>query len=76
MDQFMVDVTQIPDVVPGDPVVLMGTDGGETISAEQIAAAAGSFNYEQVCDLSRRVTRVYVKDGKPTDAVDYLLGNQ
>lgn len=74
MDQFMVDVTDIPGVVPGDPVVLMGTDGDERISAETIAATAGSFNYEQVCDLSRRVARVYVKDGKLTDAVDYLLG--
>lgn len=73
MDQFVVDVTDIPGVVSGDPVVLLGTDGDERISAETIAAAANSFNYEQVCDLSRRVARVYVKDGKLTDAVDYLL---
>ena len=76
MDQFMVDVTDIPGVQPGDPVVLMGADGDECISAETIAAAAGSFNYEQVCDLSRRVARVYVKDGKLTAAVNYLLGSQ
>ena len=73
MDQFMVDVTHIPDVAAGEPVVLMGTSGDLTISAELIGAAAGSFNYEQVCDVSRRVTRVYVRDGKVVDRVNYLL---
>ena len=72
MDQFMVDVTGIPDVVPGDPVVLMGTDGDETISAEQIAAAAGSFNYEQVCAIGRRCPRHYYRGGKRIQRVDYL----
>lgn len=61
MDQLMVDVTDIPGVQMGDPVVLMGTDGELTISAEQIAAAADSFNYEQVCSISKRVPRVYCK---------------
>jgi len=55
----MVDVTDIPGVQMGDPVVLMGTDGDLTISAEEIAAASDSFNYEQVCSLSKRVPRVY-----------------
>lgn len=73
MDQFMVDVTDIPGVQVGDPVVLMGTDGQLTISAEDISAAAGSFNYEQVCDISRRVTRVYLRDGKEVGRVNYLL---
>ncbi len=59
MDQFMVDVTDIPGVQMDDPVVLMGTDGELTISAEEIAAAADSFNYEQVCSVSGRVSRVY-----------------
>ena len=72
MDQFMVDVTGIPDVCPGDEVVLMGVSGTESISAEALGAAAQSFNYEQVCDISRRVTRVYYKDGVPVQAVDYL----
>ena len=57
----------------GDRVVLMGTDGSETISAETIAAAAHSFNYEQVCDISRRVTRVYYRGGKQIGSVNYLL---
>jgi len=73
MDQFMVDVTDIPGVQSGDRVTLMGKDGEEEISAETIAAAAGSFNYEQVCDLSRRVERVYVQDGKETLRKNYLV---
>ena len=72
MDQFMVDVTDIPEAQVGDGVVLMGTDGNERISAEDIGAAAGSFNYEQVCDLSRRVTRVYIRGGEEVATVDYL----
>lgn len=73
MDQFMVDVTHIPGVVPGDRVVLMGTDGDETISAETLAAAAESFSYEQICDLGRRVTRVYLRHGVETERRNYLL---
>ena len=73
MDQFMVDVTDIPDVQMGDPVVLMGTSGDEIISAETIGAAAQSFNYEQVCDVGRRVTRVYIRGGEEVQSVNYLL---
>ena len=72
MDQFMVDVTGIPEAAMGDEVVLMGRSGDEHISAETIAEAANSFNYEQVCDLSRRVTRVYLRNGEQVGAVDYL----
>lgn len=72
MDQFMVDVTEIPGVHPGDRVVLMGTDGDETISAEMLAEAAQSFHYEQVCDISRRVTRVYYRHGKKVRTRNYL----
>ena len=76
MDQFMVDVTDIPGVKPGDPVVLMGTDGKEHISAEALAAAAGSFNYEQVCDVARRVSRVYLRGGKEVFRKNYLYNNE
>ena len=73
MDQFMVDVTDIPDVQPGDEVVLMGTSGAETISVGRLSQAAQSFPYEQVCDISRRVTRVYIQDGKEVSRINYLL---
>ena len=73
MDQMLVDVTDIPDVCIGDEVVLMGASGSRRISAECIAAAADSFPYEQVCDLSHRVSRVYYLGGEKVDAVNYLL---
>ncbi len=69
MDQMMVDVTDIPDVNPGDTVVLMGGQ----ISAEEIAAAADSFNYEFICGMSRRTPRLYYQGGKLVQKVNYLL---
>jgi len=72
MDQMMVDVTDIPGVQPGDRVTLVGTDGEESISMEQIAAAADSFNYEFVCGISRRVPRIYVSGGQTIHSVHYL----
>ncbi len=73
MDQLMVDVTAIPGVSPEDPVTLVGTDGGETITVEQIAEAADSFNYEFICGISRRVPRMYTQGGQIVHAVRYLL---
>lgn len=59
MDQMMVDVTDIPDVQVEDVVTLVGTDGDETITIEEIANPAARFAYEMLCDISSRVTRVY-----------------
>lgn len=73
MDQMMVDVTAIPDVRPGDKVTLIGRDGNETITMEQIAERADSFNYEFVCGISRRVPRIYTSGGKTVHSVHYLL---
>ena len=73
MDQLMVDVTDISGVEVDDPVVLIGTDGEETITMEQIANEAGSFNYEFPCGIGRRVPRVYKRGGKVVAEVQYLL---
>ena len=64
MDQFMVDVTHIPDVKEGDEVTLIGKDGEEVLSAELLGELSGRFNYELVCDLGRRIPRVYVRNDK------------
>lgn len=61
MDQFMVDVTQIPEAREDDIVTLVGCDGKERITAEMIGALSGRFNYEFVCDLGKRVPRVYIE---------------
>ena len=76
MDQLMADVTDIPGVAQGDTVTLIGRDGAEAITVEQIAAAADSFNYEFVCGISRRVPRIYLHSGKTVRCVHYLLDNQ
>ena len=73
MDQMMVDVTDIPGVQYGDTVTLIGRDGEEAIPMEQIAEAAGSFNYEFACGISRRVPRYYVQDDKTIHTVHYLF---
>ena len=73
MDQLMVDVTDIPGVSLDDTVTLVGRDGDEIITMEQIAAAADSFNYEFVCGISRRVPRIYCQGGKEVRSVHYLL---
>ena len=73
MDQLMVDVTDIPGVEVDAPVVLVGSQGKETITVEQIAAVADSFNYEFVCGISRRVPRLYCQDGRTVHEVHYLL---
>lgn len=73
MDQMMVDVTHIPDVAIGNKVILVGQQESQRITAEEIAEAAGSFNYEFLCGISRRVPRYYVKDGKTVQTIHYLL---
>lgn len=64
MDQFMVDVTRIPEAEEGDRVVLLGADGGERISAEQLGEMSGRFHYELVCDIGKRIPRLYRKAGE------------
>ena len=73
MDQFMVDVTDIEGVCFGDTVTLIGKDGNESISVEDLGALSGRFNYEFVCDLGKRIPRVYVRDGKISEQVDYFI---
>lgn len=72
MDQFMVDVTDIPDVLIGDNVTLVGRDGDDFISCEEIGEISGRFNYEFLCCITRRVPRVYIRNGKTVKIVDYL----
>lgn len=57
MDQCMVDITDIPQVNPGDPVVMMGEKG---ICANNLADIVGTISYEILCGIGKRVPRVYV----------------
>ena len=71
MDQFMVDVTDIDNVCVGDRVTLFGKDGDSCITIEEISAMAHSFNYEFVCDIGKRIPRVYYRHGKVIETKDY-----
>jgi alanine racemase len=58
MDQTMIDITAIPEVRQGDEVVLIGQQGGERITAEDVAERLGTINYEVVSEILARVPRV------------------
>jgi alanine racemase len=63
MDQFMVDVTDIKEpILVGDNVTLIGNDGDESITMEELGDISGRFNYELACDLGKRVPRIYKTD--------------
>jgi alanine racemase len=70
MDQFMVDVTEVPDVKFGDRVTLVGRDGDEMLPVEVLSDLSGRFNYEFVCDLGKRIPREYIRHGEVVEQVD------
>lgn len=74
MDQIMIDVSHIPDVAVGDEVVLFGCQKDRCIPVEEPAELSSSFNYEFVCDINRRVPRIFYKDGRRVGTVNYLEG--
>lgn len=73
MDQLMADVTDIPEEIKiGDRVTLIGQDGEETITAEELGNLSGRFNYELMCDLGNRIPRIYYQNGKIKEIRDYF----
>lgn len=72
MDQFMVDLTDVPEAKKLTPVTLIGRDGSECITVEEAAALAGTFNYEFVCDIAKRVPRVFFRGEKKVGVKDYI----
>ncbi len=73
MDQIMVDVTDIPEAKLRDEVILIGSSEDACITVEEVAEPAASFNYELVCNIARRVPRVYYEEGKENICVNYLV---
>ena len=73
IDQFMVDICrQFPEAMEGDKVTLLGADGQERITAEELGELSGRFNYEFVCTLGKRIPRVYRRNGEITEVKDYF----
>jgi alanine racemase len=65
MDLTMVDVTDLPGVQVGDEVVLFGDQGDAALSIEEVAEGSATIPYEIMCTIGKRVTRIYVRDGRP-----------
>ena len=72
MDQFMIDVTDIPDAAEGDIVTLIGREGEERITIEELGELSGRFHYELACCIGKRIPRVYLKSGKIRGTKDYF----
>jgi len=72
MDVTMVDVTEVGGVSVGDEVVLLGSQGGDAITAEEIAEKIGTISYEFLCMIGKRVPRVSMRGGKPSEAEVYV----
>lgn len=60
MDQLMIDVSDVPEARSGDIVTLIGRDGDDIITADDLAAVYGTIGYEVVCGISKRVPRIYI----------------
>ncbi len=75
MDLTMVDVTDLPEVKLGDEVVLIGSSDGERVTADEVAAQAGTISYEITTSIGPRVPRVFLSNGRAVK-VRSLLGNE
>jgi alanine racemase len=64
MDMCMVDLSDIPDVAVDDEVVIIGRQGEEEISADEVAELCGTISYEILCGISARVSRLYLRQGR------------
>jgi alanine racemase len=62
MDHVMLDVTEVTSAAAGDPVVVFGAQGRETISANELAAWTDTITYEVLTSVGKRVPRVYVEE--------------
>ena len=61
MDQLMIDVSDVPEAKAGDIVTLIGKEGDDRITADDLAQIYGTIGYEVVCGISKRVPRIYIE---------------
>jgi len=65
MDLTMVDLTPVSEAGVGDDVVLFGEQDGTSLPLEEVAEGSRTLSYEIMCTIGKRVTRIYVRDGRP-----------
>jgi alanine racemase len=63
MDQFLADVTDVPGASEGDEAVLIGTQGGEWIGADEVAETTGTISWDVLASLQARLPRLYHRAG-------------
>ena len=73
MDMCMIDVTDFPDARVGATVTLLGFDGDAVCRCEDMAAAADTIPYEITCNISKRVSRLFIQNGKQIDSLHYIV---
>ncbi|MGM9631992.1 MAG: alanine racemase [Eubacteriales bacterium] len=73
MDQLMLDVSDVENVCEGDYITVIGADGGEKISADELAEKNGTIGYEIICAIGERVPRFYIKDGEIVYVKDNIV---
>ena len=71
MDQMMLDVTDVPAVEVGDTVTIVGRDHDNEITWTDLAGWADTINYEMTCGITRRIPRIYMRDGKDVEYIAY-----
>jgi len=72
MDQLMIDLGDMDDVKIGEVVTVIGTDGSESVTADELAALDGTINYEVLCSIGTRVPRIYLENGKEVATHNYI----
>ena len=73
MDQCIIDVTNVPEAKVGDTVTMIGRDGDGEIRVEELADLLDTIHYEIICGISKRVTRVYLNNGREESVFDCIL---
>lgn len=72
MDQAMLDITDIENINENTVVTVFGKDGDAEIKVEDIADIANTINYEILCLISKRIPRIYIKNGEKIGQLNYL----
>lgn len=74
MDMCMVDVTDVEGISQADTLTLFGYDDqGALVPCEQLSSALGTISYELVCQISKRIPRIYLENGRPSEILQYIV---
>jgi alanine racemase len=76
MDMLVADVSDVPEVKAGDPVVLFGEGQGSALPVSELAGLVGTIPYELICAVGKRVPRVYLQAGCEVGRTNHVLGDE